>query len=333
MGGNILKISNEQLKEMYLTMLKIRKFETRAMDKFAEGKIPGFVHLYLGEEAVATGACANLRKDDYITSTHRGHGHIIAKGGELNFMMAELFGKENGYCRGKGGSMHIADASKGILGANGIVGAGHNIAAGAGLAIQYKGTDQVCVCFFGDASTNQSTFHEGLNLASIWKLPVIFVCENNGYGISVSQARHQAITDVSVRATAYNMPGITVDGNDVFAVYEAVGEAVARARKGQGPTLIECKTYRFRGHFEGDPTVYRPSGELEAWLKKDPIPRMENYLKENNIMTEEEIKKMNADVDNMIDEANAFADNSKVPALESALEDVYTDIVEEGRIR
>lgn len=333
MGGNILKITNEQLKDMYLTMLKIRKFETRAMDRFAEGKIPGFVHLYLGEEAVATGACSNLMQDDYITSTHRGHGHIIAKGGELNYMMAELFGKETGYCKGKGGSMHIADATKGILGANGIVGAGHNIAVGAGLAIQYKNTKQVCVCFFGDASTNQSTFHEALNLASVWKLPVIFVCENNGYGISVSQARHQAITDVSVRASAYNMPGVTVDGNDVFAVYEAVGEAVSRARKGQGPTLVECKTYRWRGHFEGDPTVYRPDGELESWIKKDPIPRVEKYIKENNIMTEEEIKQLNADVDKMIDDANEFADNSKTPSLESALEDVYSDIVEEARVR
>lgn len=328
-----MKLNNEQLMDMYLSMLKIRKFETRAMEKFAEGKIPGFVHLYIGEEAVATGACANLRQDDYITSTHRGHGHIIAKGGELNPMMAELFGKDAGYGKGKGGSMHIADASKGILGANGIVGAGHNIAVGAGLAIQYKGGDQVCICFFGDASTNQSTFHEALNLASVWKLPVVFVCENNGYGISVSQARHQAVTDVSVRASAYNMPGVTVDGNDVFAVYESVGEAVSKARKGQGPTLVECKTYRWRGHFEGDPTVYRPEGELEAWMKKDPIPRVEKYMIENNIMTEEEIKKMNADVDKMIDDANAFADNSKAPSLESALEDVYTDIVEEGRVR
>ncbi|MDF2893099.1 MAG: thiamine pyrophosphate-dependent dehydrogenase component subunit alpha [Clostridia bacterium] len=333
MGGNILKITNEQLKDMYLTMLKIRKFEKNAMDKFAEGKIPGFVHLYIGEEACATGACAALRVDDYITSTHRGHGHIIAKGGDLNYMMAELFGKSDGYCKGKGGSMHIADADKGILGANGIVGAGHNIAIGSGLAIKYRKTDQVCVCFFGDASTNQSTFHEGLNLASVWKLPVVFVCENNGYGISVSQKRHQAITDISVRASAYNMPGITIDGNDLFAVHEAVGEAVERARKGQGPTLIECKTYRWRGHFEGDMTVYRPDGELEAWMKKDPIPRVEKYFIENNVMTQDEINKLNAEVDKMIEEANKFAVNSPAPSLESALEDVYSDIVEEGRVR
>jgi len=328
-----LNITNEQVKNMYQTMLKIRKFETRAKDLFAEGKIPGFVHLYIGEEATATGACANLRDEDYITSTHRGHGHIIAKGGDLKNMMAELFGKETGYCKGKGGSMHIADATKGILGANGIVGAGHNIAAGAGLAIQYKKTDQVCVCFFGDASTNQSTFHESMNLASVWKLPVIFVCENNGYGISVSQARHQAITDVSVRASAYNMPGVTIDGNDIFAVYEAVGEAVSRARKGQGPTLVECKTYRWRGHFEGDMTVYRPDGELDAWLKKDPIPRIEKYMLENNIMSEAEIANENAAVDNMIKDAEKFAEESSVATLESALVDIYSDIVEEGRVR
>lgn len=328
-----MNITNEQVKNMYQTMLKIRKFETRAKDLFAEGKIPGFVHLYIGEEATATGACANLRDEDYITSTHRGHGHIIAKGGDLKNMMAELFGKETGYCKGKGGSMHIADATKGILGANGIVGAGHNIAAGAGLAIQYKKTDQVCVCFFGDASTNQSTFHESMNLASVWKLPVIFVCENNGYGISVSQARHQAITDVSVRASAYNMPGVTIDGNDIFAVYEAVGEAVSRARKGQGPTLVECKTYRWRGHFEGDMTVYRPDGELDAWLKKDPIPRIEKYMLENNIMSEAEIANENAAVDNMIKDAEKFAEESSVASLESALVDIYSDIVEEGRVR
>lgn len=333
MGGNILNITNEQVKNMYQTMLKIRKFETRAKELFAEGKIPGFVHLYLGEEAVGTGACANLKDDDYITSTHRGHGHIIAKGGNLDNMMAELFGRETGYCKGKGGSMHIADATKGILGANGIVGAGHNIAVGAGLAIQHKKSGQVCVCFFGDASTNQSTFHEALNLASVWKLPVVFICENNGYGISVSQARHQAITDVSVRASSYNVPGVTVDGNDVFAVYEAVGEAVSRARKGQGPTLIECKTYRYRGHFEGDMTVYRSQEELEEWLKKDPIPRVEKYLVENSIMTQKEIEDEYALVDGMVKKAEQFANESSLPTFESALEDVYTDIVEEGRVR
>ncbi|MBY6806128.1 pyruvate dehydrogenase (acetyl-transferring) E1 component subunit alpha [Clostridium botulinum] len=316
---------------MYKTMLKIRKFEQVAMNTFAEGKIPGFVHLYIGEEAVATGVCANLKDSDYITSTHRGHGHILAKGGDLKFMMAELFGKATGYCKGKGGSMHIADATKGILGANGIVGAGHNIAVGAGLSAQYRGTDQVCVCFFGDASTNQGTFHESLNMASVWKLPVVFVCENNLYGISMSQNRHQAIKDVADRGVAYNVPGIVVDGNDVFAVYEAAKEAIKRAREGKGPTLIECKTYRHRGHFEGDPCVYKPTEEQEQWLAKDPIPRFEKYLVENEILTEEKLKEVQNKVESQIDEAVDFANNSPYPELESVLEDVYTDIKEEVR--
>ncbi|EJO5349038.1 pyruvate dehydrogenase (acetyl-transferring) E1 component subunit alpha [Clostridium botulinum] len=316
---------------MYKTMLKIRKFEQVAMNTFAEGKIPGFVHLYIGEEAVATGVCANLKDSDYITSTHRGHGHILAKGGDLKFMMAELFGKATGYCKGKGGSMHIADATKGILGANGIVGAGHNIAVGAGLSAQYRGTDQVCVCFFGDASTNQGTFHESLNMASVWKLPVVFVCENNLYGISMSQSRHQAIKDVADRGVAYNVPGIVVDGNDVFAVYEAAEEAIKRAREGKGPTLIECKTYRHRGHFEGDPCVYKPTEEQEEWLAKDPIPRFEKYLVENEILIEEKLKEVQSKVESEIDEAVDFANNSPYPELESVLEDVYTDIKEEVR--
>jgi len=327
----VKKLNDNSIVEMYKTMLKIRKFEQVAMNTFAEGKIPGFVHLYIGEEAVATGVCANLKDSDYITSTHRGHGHILAKGGDLKFMMAELFGKATGYCKGKGGSMHIADATKGILGANGIVGAGHNIAVGAGLSAQYRETDQVCVCFFGDASTNQGTFHESLNMASVWKLPVVFVCENNLYGISMSQDRHQAIKDVADRGVAYNVPGIVVDGNDVFAVYEAAEEAIKRAREGKGPTLIECKTYRHRGHFEGDPCVYKPTEEQEEWLAKDPIPRFEKYLVENEILTEEKLKEVQSKVESEIDEAVDFANNSPYPELESVLEDVYTDIKEEVR--
>ncbi|EPY2272870.1 pyruvate dehydrogenase (acetyl-transferring) E1 component subunit alpha [Clostridium sporogenes] len=325
------KLNENSIVEMYKTMLKIRKFEQVAMNTFAEGKIPGFVHLYIGEEAVATGVCANLKDSDYITSTHRGHGHILAKGGDLKFMMAELFGKATGYCKGKGGSMHIADATKGILGANGIVGAGHNIAVGAGLSAQYRGTNQVCVCFFGDASTNQGTFHESLNMASVWKLPVVFVCENNLYGISMSQSRHQAIKDVADRGVAYNVPGIVVDGNDVFAVYEAAEEAIKRAREGKGPTLIECKTYRHRGHFEGDPCVYKPTEEQEEWLAKDPIPRFEKYLLENEVLTEEKLREVQSKVEDEINKAVDFANNSPYPELESVLEDVYTDIKEEVR--
>ena len=324
-------MSKEKIKEMYKTMMKIRKFEEFAVGATAEGRIPGFIHLYIGEEAIATGVCANLKPDDYITSTHRGHGHIIAKGGELNKMMAELFGKADGYCKGRGGSMHIADASKGILGANGIVGAGHDIALGAGLTAQYKGTDQVCICFFGDASTNQGTFHESLNMSSTWKLPVVYICENNGFGISVSQKRHQAIKDVADRGAAYNVPGVVVDGNDVFAVSEAAAEAIKRAREGKGPTIVECKTWRQRGHFEGDACVYKDKDEQEAWLKKDPIPRLEKYMLENGVSDEAGLKEIQTEVDAMVKEAAAFADNSPLPDLSTALQDVYTDIIEEGR--
>ncbi|MCG8485678.1 MAG: thiamine pyrophosphate-dependent dehydrogenase E1 component subunit alpha [Clostridia bacterium] len=333
MGGIELTLSNSKIVDMYKTMIKIRKFETKAMNLFAEGAIPGFVHLYLGEEAVATGVCANLTDDDYITSTHRGHGHIVAKGGDLKYMMAELYGKETGYCKGKGGSMHIADATKGILGANGIVGAGHNIAVGAGLSIQYRETDQVCVCFFGDGSTNQGTFHEALNLASIWKLPVVFVCENNLYGISTNQSRHQAIKDISDRSVAYNMPGVTVDGNDVLAVYEAAKEGIKRAREKQGPTLIECKTYRHRGHFEGDPGAYKPEEEQKEWLSKDPIPKIEKFMLDNEVLGESELEVIKSDIDKAINDAAEFANNSPYPSLESAVEDIYTDLVEEVRVR
>ena len=328
-----MAISNEQMKDMYVKMRRIRDFESTAAKLFAEGKIPGFVHLYLGEEAIAPAVCECLRDDDFITSTHRGHGHIIAKGGDLNLMMAELFGRETGYCKGKGGSMHIADRDKGILGANGIVGAGHCIACGAGLSAKIRGTDQVCVCFFGDGSTNQGTFHESLNMASIWKLPIIFVCENNHYGISMSQDRHQAIKDVADRGAAYNIPGISVDGNDPMAVYEAAEEAVARARAGKGPTLLECKTYRQHGHFEGDPAIYKPKEEQAAWLEKDPMPRFANFLVENGVMTREEVDAVDAQVAKEIEDAIAFADAQPLPDVETAVLDVYSDIVEEVRER
>ncbi len=328
-----MAISNEQMKDMYVKMRRIRDFESAASKLFAEGKIPGFVHLYLGEEAIAPAVCECLTDDDFITSTHRGHGHIIAKGGDLNLMMAELFGRYTGYCKGKGGSMHIADRDKGILGANGIVGAGHCISCGAGLSAKIRGTDQVCVCFFGDGSTNQGTFHESLNMASIWKLPVIFVCENNHYGISMSQDRHQAIKDVADRGAAYNIPGVAVDGNDPLAVYEAASEAVARARAGKGPTLIECKTYRQHGHFEGDPSIYKPKEEQEAWIEKDPMPRYAKFLVENGVMTQEEVDAVDKQVAQEIEDAIAFADAQPVPAVETAVVDVYSDIVEEVRDR
>jgi pyruvate dehydrogenase E1 component alpha subunit len=327
-----MAINKELITDIYLRMRKIREFESKAQSLFAEGKIPGFVHLYIGEEATATGVCECLDDEDFITSTHRGHGHIIAKGGDLNYMMAELYGRETGYCKGKGGSMHIADRDRGILGANGIVGAGHNIAVGAGLTCSYLKNGKVVACFFGDASTNQGTFHESLNLASIWNLPIVFVCENNYYGISMSQGRHMAIKDIADRAAAYGIPGVAVDGNDAMAVYEAASEAVSRARKGYGPTLIECKTYRHRGHFEGDPGTYKPTAEQEEWLKKDPLPRFIAFMKENGF-SDDEIAGLDEAIAKELADAVAFAEESPLPRVESTVEDVYSDIVEEVRAR
>jgi len=318
------EISKDTLLWMYSNMLTIRRFEERVGELFAAGKIPGFVHLYIGEEAVATGVCANLRQDDFITSTHRGHGHLISKGGDLKLMMAELLGKKTGYCKGKGGSMHIADLDLGMLGANGIVGGGPPIATGAALSAQYRGTDQVVACFFGDGAANQGTFHEGLNMSSIWKLPVIFVCENNHYGISLHQHRHMNVADIADRAAAYDIPGVVVDGNDVIAVYEAANQAVKRARAGEGPTLIECKTYRQRGHFEGDPQIYKPPEEIQAWLGKDPLPRFEAKLLEMGLLTPEKVQELDREIRARIDEAVRFAEESPYPSPEEITEDVYT---------
>ncbi|MDH5532610.1 MAG: thiamine pyrophosphate-dependent dehydrogenase E1 component subunit alpha, partial [Candidatus Bathyarchaeota archaeon] len=234
--------------EVYRKMLEIRRFEEKVYDLYGENLVPGTIHLYAGQEAVAAGVCANLRSDDYITSTHRGHGHCIAKGAQLKRVMAEILGKKTGYCSGKGGSMHIADFSIGMLGATAVVGAGLPIAAGAGLSIRLRKTDQVVACFFGEGASNQGTFHEGINMAAIWKLPVLFVCENNLYAMGTRQSIVMAIENVADRATAYGIPGVVVDGNDVMAVYEAAREAVERARSGKGPTLMECKTYRHKGH-------------------------------------------------------------------------------------
>jgi len=318
-----MELSAEQLVGLLRTMMTIRQFELKVADLFAQGRIPGFVHLYVGQEAVAAGACATLRKDDYITSTHRGHGHCIAKGGDLRRMMAEIYGKETGYCKGKGGSMHICDLDIGILGANGIVGGGLAIAPGAGLSAKLRKTDQVTLCFFGDGASNQSTFHEGINLASIWQLPVIFICENNLYGISVCQSKHQRIKDISERAKAYGIPGITVDGNDVLAVYQAVKEAVERARRGEGPTLVECKTYRLRGHFEGDPMTYRSKKEMEEWAQKDPIKRFTNRLLERRILTLEDIKGLEEEIAAQIEDAVQYAESCPQPTLDSLLNDIY----------
>jgi pyruvate dehydrogenase E1 component alpha subunit len=322
-GGETMQLSNEQMIQMLTTMIRIRTFETKLQEFFAEGKIPGFVHLYIGEEAVATGTCAALRTSDYITSTHRGHGHLIAKGGELKLMMAEIFGKNTGYCKGKGGSMHIAAVELGILGANGIVGGGGPIANGAALAIQYRKEDNVAVCFFGDGASNQGTTQEALNLASAWKLPVVFVNENNGYGISCPTCKSMAVTDIADRAAAYDMPGVVVDGNDVLAVYEAVSAAVSRARSGEGPSLVECKTYRWRGHFEGDACVYRGDDELSDWVKKDPIPGFEKRLIKNKILNPEKVGEIRKNIDAELAEAISFSQQSPLPDPAELEENVY----------
>jgi len=318
-----MSLSSDMLIWMFRKMLEIRHFEEKVYELYGQNLVPGTIHLYVGEEAVAVGVCANLRKDDYITSTHRGHGHCIAKGGDLKRIMAEILGKQTGYCKGKGGSMHIADFSIGMLGATAVVGAGIPIAAGAGLSIKLRGTDQVVACFFGDGASNQGTFHEGINMAAIWKLPVLFVCENNLYAMGTRQSMVMLIENVADRAAAYGIPGVVVDGNDVLAVYEAAKQAVERARKGEGPTLIECKTYRHKGHSRFDPATYRPKEEVEEWLKKDPIPRFRNKLVEMGVLTENEAKRIEEEVLAEIEEAVKFALESPYPKPEEALEDVY----------
>jgi len=321
-----MKLKKEKLLELYATMQTIRQFESRIVDLYAKGEIPGLAHLYVGEEAVATGVCAALKDDDYITSTHRGHGHVIAKGAQLGPMMAELFGRRTGCCKGKGGSMHIADMNIGILGANGIAGGGLPIAVGAGWSAKWRGTDQVTACFFGDGSSNNGAFHESLNLASLKKLPVIFVCENNLYGISVSQARHQTIIDIATRATSYDMPGVTIDGNDVLEVHQTALKAVKRARAGEGPTLIECKTYRWRGHHEGDPNQgarYRTRDEIEVWIAKCPIHRFAGKLVKDKVATRNKLETIDREVLKKIDAAVEFAKESEFPAVAEMYEDVY----------
>lgn len=313
--------------ELYGTMIRIRRFEEVVIELFARGKIPGFLHSYLGEEAVAAGACAHLRSDDYITSTHRGHGHILAKGARTDLAMAELFGKRTGYCHGKGGSMHIADPDIGILGAIGIVGAGLVIANGAAFSAQYRGTDQVTVCFFGDGASNTGTFHEGLNLASLWQLPVIFVCENNAYAESTPQRDHQRIKDVAIRAQSYDMPSCIVDGNDVLAVYEAVGEAVTRARSGGGPTLIEAKTYRIRGHYEGDPQNYRTREEVDLWRERCVIRRFREVLLKDGV-AEDELDAIDAKIEAELEAAIAFAEESPLPDVSEARYGIFTETAE-----
>lgn len=318
-----MDIPKEKLIEMYRTMVRIRFFEERVSKEFAAGRIPGFVHIYIGEEASATGACSTLRPDDYITSTHRGHGHVIAKGGRTDLMMAELFGKKTGYCKGKGGSMHIADTELGILGANGIVGAGITIAGGAAISAQIRGTDQVVICFLGDGASNRGTFHEGVNLASCWGLPVVYVIENNVYAEKTPISATCRLANIADRAVAYDIPHVTTNGNDVLAVYEVISEAVSRARKGQGPTMVETKTYRWHGHYEGDQQAYKPKEEAEEWKRRDPIPAYMKKLASMRVLSDSEAITINRQIAQEIDDAVKFAENSPLPAPEETLEDVF----------
>ena len=318
------KYDKETLRFFYETMVKIRNFELTVEKFFFEGEIPGFVHLYIGEEATATGAMANLRKTDYIQSTHRGHGHTIAKGADLKHMMAEIFGKSTGCCKGKGGSMHIADFSVGMLGANGIVGGGFNLAAGAALAQKMMKTDGVSVVFFGDGASNRGTFHEAANMAAVWKLPMIFLCENNQWASTTPYLTTTSVADISDRAQGYDMPGVIVDGNDVFAVYEAAKELVERARCGEGPAILECKTYRIKGHFVGDPEMYRTKEEVQQVLEEtDPIPRFEKKVLEAKIMTEKELEDIRTKVQKDLSEALEFARTSPEPEVSALYEGLY----------
>ena len=308
---------------MYRIMVRIRTFEERIVKDFTEGRIPGFLHVYIGEEAVAAGVCANLKDSDYITSTHRGHGHLIAKGGKTKYMMAELYGKKTGYNKGKGGSMHIADPELGILGANGIVGAGIPIAGGAALSAKLRKSGQVTVCFLGDGATNTCRFHEGVNFASVNKLPIVYVVENNRYAETTPISSMTNVIDVSEKAKAYGIPGMTVDGQDPFAVYESSGEALARARKGEGPTLLECQTFRFAGHYVGDQQTYRTKEEIEECWKNDPIGHFRNKLVEMGVMTEKDCEEIQNELGREIDDAVKYAEESPYPEGEETLSGVF----------
>jgi len=317
------EISKEKLLWMYERMRLIRTFEDRVADLFTQGKLPGFVHLYAGEEAIAVGVMAQLKDHDRITSTHRGHGHCIAKGVEINEMMAELYGKATGLCKGRGSSMHIADIKKGMLGANGIVGAGGPLACGSALTTKVLGTDEVTICFFGDGAAEQGTMHESMNLAAIWKLPLVFVCENNMYAVTTPASYHCAVGEICARATAYDIPGVAIDGTDVLAVYETAGEAVNRARRGEGPSLIEARAFRYYGHFMGEPQTYKTKEEIQGYKARDPIQKFKGRLLERGLASESELAKIDSWAEKAVEEAVRFAEASPLPAPEECLTDVY----------
>ena len=318
-----MELTREKALWIYDRMATIRQFEERVSKLFAEGRIPGFVHLYAGEEAVAVGVCAHLTDRDYLTSTHRGHGHCIAKGVELSPMMAELFGRSGGLCKGKGGSMHIADMSRGMLGANGIVGGGPPLACGAGLTAKTLGTGAVTACFFGDGAAEQGTTHEAMNLAAIWKLPVIFVAENNGFAESTPVSYHCAASTIADRAAAYDIPGVSVDGYDVIALYEAAGEAVERARRGDGPSLIEARTWRYFGHFEGDQTTYRTAEQSAAYREHDPLTYFAKQAIDGGLLSQQDVEAADRRAAANVEAAVSFGESSPSPEPQDALTDVY----------
>lgn len=315
--------SKELLLDIYNVMRQIRGFEETAFKLFQENKLRGSVHLCIGQEASCSAVIALLGDDDYITSTHRGHGHGIAKSRDPGRAFAELMGKETGFCKGRGGSMHICDLEKGNMGANAIVGGGLPIAVGGALAQKLQGSNNVTVAFFGDGASNQGTFHESLNLASVWKLPVIFVCENNGYGLSVPVRQSTSVKDIADRAAGYAMPGHVVDGNDVIALLDAFGSCLERARKGEGPSLLEAKTYRWKGHWTGDPEVYRTREEVAEWMEKCPIKRHKHYLLENGIANEDELQDIENRAAEEIAKAVDFALSSPEPDPATVMDGVF----------
>jgi pyruvate dehydrogenase E1 component alpha subunit len=321
-GGDELDIAPEKLSEMYQKMATTRAFEETAAKLFTLGKVHGTAHFCIGEEATGSGVCAALEPQDQIYATHRGHGQSISKGMDVNRMMAEFMGKSTGVCKGKGGCMHIADISAGNLGANGIVGGGIPIAVGAALSTAMQKIDRIVVCFFGDGASNQGTFHESLNLASVWKLPILFACVNNCYGMSMRVNNSMNISDISTRASSYGIPGVSVDGNDVVAVYEATRKAREHVRT-QGPVLMVLNTYRILGHSKSDAGAYRTKDEVEEWKRKDPIKRMKTWLLDKHLSTEAKLAAMDAKAEKTIEEALAYAEASPEPSLDAIEEDLY----------
>lgn len=319
-------MEKEERLHLYKEMLRIRQFEEKVRELAMANKLPGFFHLYVGQEAIAVGVCAGLNTDDYITSTHRGHGHLLAKGGDMKRAMAELYARETGYNKARGGSMHIAAPEVGMLGANGIVGAGLPIATGAAFSAKYKKDGKVAVCFFGDGASSQGTFHEAINIGASFNLPVVYVCENNLYGVSTRQTKVRKLVDIAERAKAYDIPGVIVDGNDIEAVKATAAEAIERARRGEGPTLIECKTYRKYTHFVGEPDTYRPREEVAEWLEKDPIANYGARLIKEGAATQAELDAILSDVDAEVAEAVAYAEASPKARPETVFDDVYTDL-------